>query len=439
MFLLAMRFVALMYLVCAATGLLAQESSSVVVWHAIDANDESVRRADTKLEQAIARLGSLEKLQEQGYATWREVAEQRANRECVGAQRMAAAKSATVLRDLLQIVVESHCTADKKRSVLSGNGYDMRRAAIGLAATLKDRQGELEAATIACRRAETRLADLETLQAKQLASDVEVAAARIEWKKSGEAVAHLRGEREAAETWWTALRLAAEDDCDAEAVLQTQSERKIVTVPKEWLRRVEFIGTLVEVRDRQREAEAWGGQAKPWIQFAEELISRLQAIELASDRPHREIEGARSDLAFWRASLRASEERREILRLQEELLIATGDSSAEENLGALVRNTTAVDGSADLLGTHTTIRAWNWPGSPVVFSARGGRAGGLPPTQHFLQISPADNFQATSAAPIYAEYYVNGNRRRDLPPWARNWFFNGGLPWYLPGSSTNFK
>src|SRR5439155_21502924 len=41
--------------------------------------------------------------------------------------------------------------------------------------------------------------------------------------------------------------------------------------------------------------------------------------------------------------------------------------------------------------------------------------------------------------PSYSDYYAFGIRRIDVPPPVKNGFFCGGLPWYLPGSTTNFK
>ncbi len=379
-----------------------------------------------------------------------------------------------------------------------------------VAAAESQRTGELAVARIELDQRSDRWESIRTLHAQGFASQRELQEAQEKMEAAQSHLAELRGCQQGRESYQAALFPATEViPVSASKPPLHDRSRIYASPPTAVLIDSAAIGHLIELLRQEAITVAQWGAATATLQLREAILSKLEAIPSPSTpdenrlpvdpleaslarRSETEREDARREVERQRARLRAAEERRVAVRLEQDRFcqqMATqlddprrapaGSSTADSSRSATTQ-LVALDAnqlqsisyieSLELLRHTRSCRLFlldrfslsaplgmSCPYSPLRFS-RGARSwrGDYQPLSLDLYQRGAIGWYTLSAAaldcrtyylraprylsrpPSYYDDYPLGIRRpdlRSLPPFPATSY---GLPWYLPGGPTNF-
>lgn len=422
----------------------AEHSVVAEIQAAIDSSQESSQALETSIAREKASLEKLAQLHSKRQATWREVAEQHVTVASLEAKRKAA-------REFADFVVALRESAENARDDISQSGQsyctDLRIAALRLNAALAQAGGELRAAEISLRREQQRLAAKERLFAAGFASALEIKQARHNRQAAAELVEKLAFERAARREAYEALVGCSGDSAIREPIEKLEMDDvRPESLPSRMFSHSAGLGKLLRLRQSRCAAVASGATIGAQRQMCEELMLRLTASQKRGAHMECEIEQAFLDVELLKARQVDASERVTILRLAEKCLVAQclEEPSAVSIVTALSPEFAGLTATA-LLGEAQRLSA---------VPERASHAAPTPPSRlresniidwiisgrNPREISRATYFPGSrSPEPIYFDYYQSGIRRTDLPHQVREQFAPGSIPWYLPGSPTNFR
>lgn len=418
---------------------------------------EVVRRLGVRLAEETASLEKLTALRLQGYASWRECAEQRVAVDRCQAQQRAIEEFAR-----FTAAVAKRIQRDGQGDAPAKAGNEIRTSLLAsarrIAAAEAQAGGRLRMAQIAVRRAELLLDSLRQLQARGFASAAEVQAARDELAAAAGLVEQL---------------IARQPPPQESAAWDERLEADFF--PVEFLPQSSAVEHLLALRLEQCLEQARGEGVAARLTMLEEISRRLERAS-HGDTTRRERDFAALDVDYARAELRHASERAAMLRQEEARFVeqvtqppqaatvVLASSSAEElPLGTWWESPPSAhlvhrgespyflnEPLANRLSRLTAseyhpVPSRIWPSLQRPGNAPASSASHTPP----LPFSP--NVRATYHAldrpplppspyrePAYGDYYQFGNLRPDLPKLEPRATSYGG-PWYYPGASTNFR
>ncbi len=365
--------------------------------------DRSQAAVVEELGKRTSLFAKLEQLRAEGHATWREVAEERVRIESLEGARRAT----DVLADFCRA-----CLADcgEFETQTPSGGFDEARCELMLArrqATAGLRVAELEVW-----RNERLLSALEALVGLGHATATGVNQARE--RVAGARAVFGRVTKELA------------NGQEADEVLGEDLSQQ-----------TKFVGRRLELRKIYCAGRARQAAVAARIAFQTELVERLNEADREINGRREELELARLDLEWLRAMQADCGERLRVVEAEEGLLFAYLIERPRDVLPAIT-GWLHVDTADWPMIAGRGASEWR-PGRLVVLGVKSQESShtAREVSRGFKVVEAGTHW--VIGEPSYADYYAFGNRRTDAPPAARNWFRNGDLPWYLPGSTTNFK
>ncbi|HEY2411835.1 MAG TPA: hypothetical protein VGI40_06320 [Pirellulaceae bacterium] len=410
------------------------------------ANNEQSRAIENRLALEKSKLEKLIELQQQGHATWLEVAHCQVAVASLEAQLKSAREFALFVSALRQHIAASAPDHGDNPSNDSDWLSALPAITFQLAAARAQAHGDLQAARLSLQRHQLRAATIEQLAATSAATSEEQITARRDLQTAQSLVNRVSSqhERDVQSHHELLQSSAACDFTDHIAALSVQ-ELHPDELPSRLLTRGDFVHSLLQLRHNHHLATSRRETITFQRSLTNELLIRTETAQRQTHRANSELNRLRLDREILQAEQSAADERRTLLHLEELWFVAASAPQPIDALPPVLRidsPTSALPIFAQGLGTHLsagqqsplTAAAWqpvapNWPINNWS-ATRQLVAPSLP---------LSGNANVRYSEPNYADFYINGNRRLDAPSISNNFFRSGGLPWYLPGSTTNFK
>jgi hypothetical protein len=410
------------------------------------ANNHLSRIIDNRLANEESTLQKLIDLQKQGHASWLEVAHRQLGVASLGSQRKAASQFASFLTVLRQQLSQSQHHDEMFSSHGDFPVVDLSAIALQIAATRAQAHGDLQAARLTLDRNQLRAAAIEKFSTTSAASSEELLAARRDLQSVQSLVDRLSAQRDLnVQSYRKLLESSAALDPEDCAAALPDKELHLDEIPPRLLTRVDFIHSLLRFRTERHfnvvRRESISAQAS----LTNELLRRTNAAQQQLNRANTEIDRIQLDLEILQAEQLATAERQTLLRLEELWFVATSANQPIDAALPVLR----IDSPTSALpvfakGLETRLSAGQQ--SPLTAAAWQPVAPNWPINNWSATrqlIAPSLPFSGNAnvrySEPNYADFYAFGNLRLDAPSISNNFFRSGGLPWYLPGSTTNFK
>jgi hypothetical protein len=333
------------------------------------------------------------------------------------------------------------------------NSPGLQEAGLRIAAARAQAAGELRAAQVEVRRKTLALEAIEKLRAEGLASPQEVAEAK---EQAQIAQAALQREKSSHERLAESYSVICSKDGEPGAAVRAEMTPR--SLPDAIWSHDAGLRQLIALRTSRLAAEAQRAALAARLKMLDELCRRLEQAHRKAGGENRELEVARLDIEYFQALSQAAQECSQVLALAEGFLALLNREPSF--IAALER---PLDGEAPIWADPFAWLPPNWL-TPESERATGSapRTSRSPTSAVPRESSPGlsgwrvfnwrspdfgirsecgpPNFNSTPfREPSYAEYYAFGNRRTDAPPAPCRASPFGFPPWYLPGSSTNFK
>lgn len=442
-------------------GLIVAASISIVCWQRIANADESAKEAiqaaasaghellrslDARLAREKARLAGLVQLRSRGQATWREVAEQQVVVASLAAERKGADEHSAFVAKFSKRAEGAEPDQAERSMSCFYHGPTLQVATRNLLEAKVRAVGELRVAEVALKRQRIQLTALEQLFAKGCASERELAQARDNVRDADLLVERLASERlSRIKSFEIPSQLPASAGADCCGAPNETLDIRPDALPPSLLANPASVQGLLELRGGRGTATAASEAIAAQLEFVKALLDRLTKAKIRSAGAEREIEHVRLDVEHSQALQLAAQERMQLLRLKEQQFVAmcleqgSVEPLGQESIPWLI--------SAQPQRTVTDRSLPNHCGRRRPYSTHDANA----LTERELsgwtmqgKVTRGVFGSATAAdiglrEPAYSDYYEFGIRRTDLPPRIRSGFAPGGIPWYLPGSPTNFK
>jgi hypothetical protein len=387
-------------------------------------------------------LQALLDLQARGCAPWLEVARQELLLKSLKAQRKSAQEFADFISELRDgsaqmLADDPSLVSDWQFALPTINGQ--------IVAARAQARGDLQATRLLVKRHILRLSAIEQLNAITPDGPHHTNHAHQSLAEAQADADRLAAQHQHDLAAYQTLELCRGPVMDEQCGPIARSELQIQEIPSRLLRRSDFVHALLELREHRHLAAIREQTSAAQLSLFEELIRRLEVVNQKTKRAEAEITTARLAAQIQSAERNAAQESQTVLRLQELQLVALSVIRSNETVDQTLRIDsptsslpvlargfeTYLDGGQQ---SPLTAAAWqpiapNWPINN--WSAT------RPFVAHSLPLS--GNANVRYSEPNYNDFYAYGNLRLDAPSIGNNFFRCGGLPWYLPGSTTNFK
>jgi hypothetical protein len=445
------RFIAVGLVLCilALQSAARGDSPLTEIDSAESANNDLSRTIDKRLANEESTLEKLIELENQGHATWLEVCHRQLAVASLDSERKAASQFASFINALRRRL----SLAQDRDEDFSSHGdlpvADLSAITLQIAATLAQARGDLQAAQLTLKRHELRVVAIEKLSAATatcVANSEELLAARRDRQNAQSLVIRLSSQHDLdVQSFHEFLQSSTAFDFNDCTVALADKELHSNEIPPRLLTRGDFVRCLLMLRNSFNLTAARREIISAQVSLTNELLRRTQAAQQQLNRTNTEIDRIQLDLKILQAEQLAAEEQITLLRLEELRFVAASASQPNDTALPVLRidsPTSALPVFAKGLETRLsagqqsplTAVAWqpvapNWPINNWS-ATRQNVAPSLP---------LSGNANIRYSEPNYADFYANGNRRLDAPSISNNFFRSGGLPWYLPGSTINFK
>lgn len=409
-------------------------------------HDSAIRAIHSRLIEEKRKIDTLLAMRKQGHASWLEVAEQEARLAFLAADRQAAQELSSFTEALAQRAKTCARMDERDTSSELENAPRLTATTLAIAAALAQSRGQGPASDAAVALQQFQLTALELLHSQGLASQSELASARQTLLAAQALAKELAARRRADVQAFHHLTQSSADfaalDCAATA---TSEELHFEALPPRLFACRDSIQTLLALRQERIDLAARGEHCTVRLNVLAELLRRLEATPNRTDRAQRESHWIWLNIAYVEALQLATTEQAEILRLAEHLVPIPGGRPQAQFVLQRQQTEPASWDVIEQIGSRTQVAAERRLSLPaaIVKSSSPGLAPYQASKQTTFSVEPFALPPPLPAKrePHYADYYANGIRfpSPSLPPAIRRGFFNGGLPWYLPGSTTNFK
>jgi hypothetical protein len=410
------------------------------------ANNEFSRTINNGLANEKSTLEKLVELHQQGHATWLEVAHRQLAVASLEAQLKSAREFDAFLTALRQQIAESAPNHDNNLSSDSAWLSALPAITLQLAAARAQVHGNLQAARLSLQRHQLCVATIDQLSAINAATSEEQITARRDLQTAQSLLDCLSCQHELdVQSYRELLQSSAECDFhDHTAALSDKEIRPAELSPRPQTRG-DFAHVLLQLRSNRHFTTARRESISAQLSLTIEHLHRTEAAHQQLDPTNTELHRLRLDLEILQAQQLAADDRQMLLRLEELWFVAVSATQPSD----MPLPVTRIDSATSALpifakGLETNLSAGQQ--SPLTAAAWQPVAPNWPinnwsaTRQTVAPLLPlSGNANVRYSEPNYADFYTFGNVRLDAPSISNNFFRSGGLPWYLPGSTTNFK